>query len=367
MARVLKNLLGNGLIVLAFFLVHNIAFAVEGTCSWHGGVNCNAGSDWDGSAVCNDGWRDSSERYSEQIMCRSSSSGLWGCSNYEEIQQKYGLKEKLAESGVILEKMSSVTSTCFEDVNTLTNSEILSQTRRCTAEHATYQEQYNSLQLEYDRLYTKAGLECAEIAKQERQQLIQSLQPKASCPANLIVSNDNCVCPSGLFYNGSSCVTATPACQSKLGPNSYGDSKQCYCSSGYVYDSTSGSCVQPGTQLTSDERCKKFGFGDWYNTEKQRCDTCSAGMIKDPNASKCIAPTPLPTISAPVQKVVAPTPTKFQKAAVEVVVATNAEAVLTLTPTATATEELQPQPVASPHPKTQSLWQRLKTWLRFWD
>ena len=48
------------------------AFAIEGTCSSHGGVNCNIGPDWDGSAICNDGWRDSSEAYANQIACQNS-------------------------------------------------------------------------------------------------------------------------------------------------------------------------------------------------------------------------------------------------------------------------------------------------------
>lgn len=37
----------------------------RGACSHHGGVNCGAGPDSDGSVICNDGWRDSSVGYSE--------------------------------------------------------------------------------------------------------------------------------------------------------------------------------------------------------------------------------------------------------------------------------------------------------------
>lgn len=37
--------------------------ASRGACSWHGGVNCVAGPDIDGSVICNDGWRDSSVQY----------------------------------------------------------------------------------------------------------------------------------------------------------------------------------------------------------------------------------------------------------------------------------------------------------------
>jgi len=47
----------------AFLFQYNIANATSGECSWHGGVNCAAGADWDGSAICNDGWKDSSESF----------------------------------------------------------------------------------------------------------------------------------------------------------------------------------------------------------------------------------------------------------------------------------------------------------------
>ena len=54
---------------IIFFIIIQIIFipiqinAVEGTCSWHNGVNCGAGPDWDGSTICNDGWRDSTEQF----------------------------------------------------------------------------------------------------------------------------------------------------------------------------------------------------------------------------------------------------------------------------------------------------------------
>ena len=35
----------------------------QGACSSHGGVNCSAGADSDGSVICVDGWRDSSVTY----------------------------------------------------------------------------------------------------------------------------------------------------------------------------------------------------------------------------------------------------------------------------------------------------------------
>lgn len=50
----------------------NIASASSGACSYHGGVNCSAGADYDGSVICNDGWTDSSVSYSSMSSCQSS-------------------------------------------------------------------------------------------------------------------------------------------------------------------------------------------------------------------------------------------------------------------------------------------------------
>lgn len=38
--------------------------ASQGACSSHQGVNCAAGPDSDGSVICNDGWRNSTVKYS---------------------------------------------------------------------------------------------------------------------------------------------------------------------------------------------------------------------------------------------------------------------------------------------------------------
>ena len=44
--------------------------ATSGACSGHSGVSCSAGADYDGSVICNDGWRDSSVAYSSMIECK---------------------------------------------------------------------------------------------------------------------------------------------------------------------------------------------------------------------------------------------------------------------------------------------------------
>jgi hypothetical protein len=57
------------LLLSILFLSPVFAFATSGACSGHGGVSCSAGSDNDGSVICNDGWRNSSVQYSSMVMC----------------------------------------------------------------------------------------------------------------------------------------------------------------------------------------------------------------------------------------------------------------------------------------------------------
>ena len=61
--------------MLSFILLSlpGFAFAASGACSGHGGVDCSAGRDSDGSVICNDGWENSSVSYASMKMCGQSS------------------------------------------------------------------------------------------------------------------------------------------------------------------------------------------------------------------------------------------------------------------------------------------------------
>jgi len=66
----MKKTLLTTLFISIFFSFFNFANATSGACSSRLGVNCSAGEDWDGSVICNDGWRDSTTLYSNTVMCR---------------------------------------------------------------------------------------------------------------------------------------------------------------------------------------------------------------------------------------------------------------------------------------------------------
>ena len=64
-----KDLILILLILSGFVIYSGNVFAISGACSYHGGVNCSIGSDYDGSVVCNDGWSDSNITYIEASEC----------------------------------------------------------------------------------------------------------------------------------------------------------------------------------------------------------------------------------------------------------------------------------------------------------
>src|SRR3989344_14742 len=171
------------------------------------------------------------------------------------------------------------------------------------------------------------------------------------CPANSTYTGTGCTCNSGYVADGNHCITATQGCQKQYGPNSYGDNSYCYCSdgyqfnaegtycypkpdptcpSGYLYSRYDKKCIQnsqsfsvstqPSTLkdeyagLTSDERCVELGFGTFYNTDKQSCDTCPVGTERVTGINICQAPSPPIEEAVPVvetkPQIKTPTPTE---------------------------------------------------------
>ncbi len=67
--KLLKLCLFYSTVMLLLFTLSFSVNATSGCCSGHGGVNCDAGPDSDGSVICNDGWKDSSCSYSSMSKC----------------------------------------------------------------------------------------------------------------------------------------------------------------------------------------------------------------------------------------------------------------------------------------------------------
>ena len=326
----MKRLLS--ILILLLILIPAPSYAIEGTCSWHGGVNCSAGADWDGSAVCVDGWRDSSERYSEQTMCQSF---RYGCSNLQQIYEKYEMPKKLAEMEVLFHQIDTTSNACFAKAQTQTDiREQLIQTTQCSREYQTQESQYNLLSTEYDRLNAIANQECEESGRLELEQ-------------------------TKIKYGYYSPQTPPPA------PASYTPLQSVK--------------LETGPVMSNDERCKSLGFGDWFNTDTQNCDTCPYGETKDPNSNSCKTPNPKVTPSQSVEKSIPDKPKEPPKPNVSEAVPVKIKAVATTTETTSSIQVIAtttiPEPIPTPVPpvtiheplpQPKTFWTKLIDWFKFW-
>jgi len=176
------------------------ALASSGACSGHGGVNCAAGSDYDGSVVCYDGWTGSSVLYSSMDSCRSDSTSIKiSCAPFY------------------------ATDCLVDDVRASCARQGLS---------GVCQAQIDNCQRQADA-YTKQ--------KQEYDQCMSNLinsvnlyQP-ISNPSTVQVPVDTTIY-SDAFYE--------TQCENKIGPTSKYDpvTKSCVCLAGYQFNSTKTTC-----------------------------------------------------------------------------------------------------------------------------
>ncbi|TSC54861.1 MAG: hypothetical protein LiPW30_327 [Parcubacteria group bacterium LiPW_30] len=259
----------------SFFILPSLSYAVSGTCSYHGGVNCSAGFDWDGSAICNDGWRDSSELYSQVNGCSTDRRPLCTSEEVTQLQNKYGLPEIKQRWDSISQKIDAIanSSQSSTDTNTLRNNAI---------ESSKLYIEFLPVQVEYQNAFNHAMEDCYELGAKEEQQfkdnlykqqqqnqdnlrkkdqeledylykLLQSQQTQpTSQPAQTSgdvcvergvahshLKNSACECDSGYYNINNSCVPYDNACKSQMGSSAYYiGNNQCSCSAGYIMENS---------------------------------------------------------------------------------------------------------------------------------
>ncbi|MCX6738636.1 MAG: hypothetical protein NT098_01115 [Candidatus Parcubacteria bacterium] len=252
-------------IFLFFFSVSANVFAVEGTCSSHGGVNCTAGKDWDGSAICNDGWTDSSERYSEVVMCKNTVKNFCTQTEYITIKNKYNVEIEQNALKSLEPEYNLLVQETLHPVPNESMSIIRDQTIRSLELSSKMRTLQDELQFKYYQIdreceYSGTGL---INAQKEVQEVLRKLNE------------------------------STTQTQTYIPPSQ---------------KTTSKIILDTGPILTNDERCVKLGFGAWYNTEKQTCDTCPANTERTTGTNTCKPKqaTTKETIKAPVVPVTAP-------------------------------------------------------------
>lgn len=298
------------------------AYAVEGTCSWHGGVNCSVGADWDGSAVCNDGWRDSSESYYSTVECKNTHGTPCTSQEYETLKQKYNID---AQDRTIKDLSSQLYS--LDAMNTKNSSQII-----------TLSSQVQSLQSKLSSDMDSAWAECQALGAVEYQKMLSDLRNQYNqTPAPVPTSNP---------------VPITSRETVKL---------------------------DTGPSMTNDERCLKLNLGTWYNTDTQNCDSCPIGKEKDPSSNSCRVPLPT-VVNKPLVPVLVPKPpvTSSKPKTTETIKSVEVKSTTTDTTTniqeASTTIEVTPpvveeapiQPPQPPPPAPKTFWSKVISWIKFW-
>jgi len=275
-----------------------IVFAVQGTCSSHGGVNCVIGSDNDGSAICNDGWTGSSEAYSSAIICGSYKPPCF-YSDLQALRTKYDVAGYFFELDTILKKIDALElqqdALEGEKNQALINSGVKPEDTDMVfirGEQANIQNEYtikqntisgqimvlvNSLSMKQGLLrevINHINLECQTLGVEKQYQtqidkttqqnnIISLLAPRTvTCPANSTLLSDNsCKCNDGYSPSGTICITADLWCQNNTGGNSHSINNRCYCNSGYQYSESEKKCikiqVQPYEPLPQAQQSEK--------------------------------------------------------------------------------------------------------------
>lgn len=250
----------------------------QGACSWHGGVNCSAGSDYDGSVICKDGWRDSSVGYRD--VCMDSCSSGYTPEYLQTLLKCYS--DRNAQSRILDLQRNALVNARFNGVYTQTPEQLQALTEE--QKKAIQSRDNNQLMVllsEVTALMDSNKNACQTVEDLKPvfcKDFLRSISP--ACPSNASLINNACTCDVGYTWNGNACVTYMQACQASFGVNSYGvlgrDGKaDCYCIEGFQWNSArtncepTPTCSQNATLVKGDCVCNT-GFK--WNTQRTACE-----------------------------------------------------------------------------------------------
>ncbi len=166
------------LLFLNILILPSVVIAVSGTCSSHGGVACEIGSDSDGSPVCKDGWADSSELYSQVQECNNYKPY---CTNSDiaDLKSKYNLSEKHKSYTDKNIKLTELKQSYYKDLielgqrNTLLpffEAEKQTLLNDYSLKESILLNEINSLAQDYNYSLKLIDNECKELGKSEFEQ-----------------------------------------------------------------------------------------------------------------------------------------------------------------------------------------------------
>lgn len=244
-----------------FLFKTSTASATQGACSYHGGVNCSAGADWDGSAVCNDGWRGSTELYSQMKECEV---GRHYCSPAElsQLELKYdvaGKKKVMSDLNDQLLRLNDQSRTLAGAVqnnpsisdlrsNQIQQSEIATQSLAISSRFYVAQSDYWNASNQIDKECYALGDERYYQSQADFYKQLQ-LQTQNTCPENSTLTGAKCTCNTGFIAgaSGDGCISGKSYCNVKFGPYAVfnPNTQACQCSAGYEWNNEKNYCRIP--------------------------------------------------------------------------------------------------------------------------
>lgn len=278
------------ILALLLFAMPSTSFALQGTCSYHGGVNCSAGSDYDGSAICNDGWRDSSESYSDTVACIS---GVHLCTTAEfnklenesqlstiqakidtALTKRTGLESELNAVNTKAAALSNQTDSSNSQLrdNAIKSLQLIPEINRISSEISLNQTEtsgyLNEKQSESNRIYKVCSLMGEDEFRQRiyENQLNQIQRITVPVTENICVSRgvpnthpegNYCICDIGYLQSGNKCVPLSiESCVALNGtgaiPQQGTNLCQCDTTNGYTPNSSRNGCVSSSATTNSD-------------------------------------------------------------------------------------------------------------------
>lgn len=293
--KIIISILMVSFLVMPFFVTRNTANATSGACSWHGGVNCSAGADWDGSVICYDGWRGSSVSYNSMVKCN----------NYGSSYNSYSLPSYNSYS---LPSSYYSTPTCplnslysYLDDTCKCNYGYIADGDKCISGNSYcwnkygYNSDYNSLNktCECGYGYLMDNGRC--ISEDTYCSNLMGYRSKY----NFLY--DRCECDYGYVYYNNKCTDEDSYCEDVLGDNSRYNSLYDKCECDYGYTSNGYNCVKKEsysypTPKISLPTCPTNSYPSLTDTTK--C-TCNYGYQANQNKTGCIL-IPAPIIKDPV-------------------------------------------------------------------
>jgi len=248
-----------------FLLSVSDVYAIQGSCSSHGGVNCDIGQDYDGSVICNDGWRESSVSYYEADECLVCVyPTVSGCKD----ENDYGvLNIKLTANGGYLGMSTSQQSAlnrCRNEIRSFQG--LLAEYNSCVERKSQVSNSYSYT----TKNYTDSDFGVSFINAEMDKYCVGEHGSQSYFDSN----GKRCLCRDGFYLSKGLCVSGTQYCLENF-ENSFFNQEDdsCLCKKGYVV--LNGVCVSAG-----DYCVENYGVGSWFDENTKECSWCETGGVR---------------------------------------------------------------------------------------